>query len=337
MGRSERSKDRRYERWLSLIAECLRDHGWSVATFYEDHLAGNLLTLSASRADGLVELHVQRATKGPTPTGQLAPEDEAQRAVSANLVLVAETREGVHDFSTELAGLHSKLPRRYNAKRKFIHRVEELAHHLDETFDVRQQRFPQADLARYRQWLADARPMTGAQTSFRQRAAEREQAGGWWDWEQWFEGASKRMARQLKRFPARYAVRIRAKGRARAALYQNGAFVLAGVALTSAALQRGAARVGSHKIPTEAGSLAKQVDLSDVALGDALDVAEFSYDVGSLAGELAGVSGDCGGVDVPDCDVSDCGALSSLDCSAIDCGAIDCSGVDVPDCGGCDL
>lgn len=327
MGTAGSAKDRRQERWLSLLAERLRDNAWTVATFYEDHRAGNLLTLSASGPDGLVELHVHRSTVGPTPTGQLAPEGEAQRALGATLVLVAQTRRGISDFAKHLAGLHAKLPRKHNAKRKFIHRVEELAEHLAETFDVRQQRFPQADLDRYQKWLYGAGPMIGVQTSFRQRAAEREGGDSWWDPSQWFEGDEKRIARKARRFPSRFAARITAKGRPRAALYNNGVFTLAGVALSAGLLAAVAGAGGLSGAREHAEEAQERLDLSGVDAESVLDVAEFSYEVGSLAGDIAGASGDCGGIDMPDCDMPDCSVL----------GSIDCSGVDVPDCGGCDF
>src|SRR5690606_28427435 len=117
-------KDRRFERWLSLLAEPLKDRAWDVSTFYEDARGGNLLTLSARDEAGLVELHVHRSTKGPTPTGQLAPTDERQRNVAATLLLLAESQQAASGFAEAIAGLHKRLPRRHNAKRKFIHRVE---------------------------------------------------------------------------------------------------------------------------------------------------------------------------------------------------------------------
>ncbi|MGE3672674.1 MAG: hypothetical protein AB7K71_23580 [Polyangiaceae bacterium] len=323
-------KDRRFERWLSLIGERLKDHAWDVSTFYEDATRGNLLVLSAKDEAGLVELHVHRSTKGPTPTGQRAPQDEQQRNVAATLLLFTESQGAIAGFSKLISGLHRNLPRHHNAKRKFVHRVEDMARHLDETYGVRKKQFPADDFGKYKQWLADASPMVGVQASFRQRAKEKEQDGSWWDPSQWFESDQKKLARVAKRFPSRFAAGVRARGRKRAALYQNGAFALGGVLLTGAVLAQLAQDPGALERIREDASNYVNNDL-DISVEGALDVAEFAYDIGELAGEVASSgAGDCGGIDLPDC-----GGIDLPDCGGID--LPDCGGIDVPDCGGCDF
>ncbi len=323
-------KDRRYERWLSLLAEPLKDRGWSVSTFYEDAARGNLLTLSARDEAGLVELHVHRSTKGPTATGKVAPQDERQRNLAATVLLLAETQAASAEFSKAIAGLHRRLPRHHNAKRKFVHRVEDMAAHLAETYDLRQAQFPKDDFGKYQTWLSDASPMVGLQAAFRQRAKEREEPDAWWDPSQWFESDQKKLARVARRFPTRFGAAVSAKGRRRAAIYRNGAFALGGVALAGVALEQLAHdSAGLERIREDVvGPVNANLDISPE---DALDVAEFAYDFGEIAGEVAGSgAGDCGGVDIPDC-----GGIDLPDCGGID--LPDCGGIDVPDCGGCDF
>ncbi|MGE0328033.1 MAG: hypothetical protein AB7S68_37320 [Polyangiaceae bacterium] len=133
-----------------------------------------------------------------------------------------------------------------------------------------------------------------------------------------------------KRFPSRFAAGVRARGRKRAALYQNGAFALGGVLLTGAVLAQLAQDPGALERIREDASNYVNNDL-DISVEGALDVAEFAYDIGELAGEVASSgAGDCGGIDLPDC-----GGIDLPDCGGID--LPDCGGIDVPDCGGCDF
>ncbi len=279
---------------MAIIAERLKEFGHTGRLIYEDRQGGDRLALTVECAEALVELQVHRSGAGAT------------------LVLLGESQPAIVEFEKALDDYHRKLPRRHNAKRKFVHRVERMAEHLLTTFDQRRQQFPNADFKSFATWVPGSIPLVGVQTRFRTK--EKEEGGSSFDPTKWFEGADAKLKREAHKYPSRFGAKVTASGLPRAALYGGAGFMLGGTAITQAMVANVAPAKGAQLTGPDA------IDVGGVAL----DTAELAWDAGALLGELGGsgldaladakaTSGDCGGIDLPDCDI-----------------------VDVPDCSGCD-
>lgn len=284
MGKRKEKREQRFERWLAWVAMGLEAKDIEPRLLYEDRPQGNLMVLSAA-TKGLVELQVHRHGRGGV------------------LILVAESAQAATDFAEAVVGRHDKVPRRLNAKRKFIHRIERLAEHLPKTFDARKSEFPMPALKQLQTWLPSARPMIGAEATFRDK---HEDEASSFDPTKWFESADKKLAREAKRYPSRFAAMVQAGGKPRAALYTGAAFSLGAIALSAEAL---AAPPAEQQ---------REVVGEDVI--DLLDGAELAYELGAGVGDVGlelgaelPSAGDCGGIDFPDL-----GACADIDCGGCD-------------------
>lgn len=71
--------------------------------------------------------------------------------------------------------MHRGAKRRHNAKRKFLHRLEWVAGHLQQTFDDRQKQYPTAALQRFQGLLNDAEPLIGVRAPYTRPTVRRTQ------------------------------------------------------------------------------------------------------------------------------------------------------------------
>jgi len=192
--------------WLLAIANHLRSKGLACELAYDDYRLGNLLALSVPTPQGLGELDVRRKKKG------------------AVLIVCAESVAALRVVTDTLGPLHETVRRLENAKRKFVHRIERMVEHLEATFDERAQHFPKEALERVRELFPEASPMTGIEALFRAKEHEPESV-------MFVPGApDRRVARQARRYPSRFAVKIPTGSGERAALFQpeRGVFQLRG-------------------------------------------------------------------------------------------------------------
>src|SRR5262249_23317965 len=192
--------------WLLAIANHLRGKGLACELTYDDHRLGNLLALSVPTPQGLGELDVRRKKKG------------------AVLIVCAESLAALRVVTDTLGPLHETVRRLENAKRKFVHRIERMVEHLESTFDERAEHFPKDALERVRELFPEAAPMTAIEALFRAKEHEPESVV-------FIPGAvDRRVARQARRYPSRYAVKVPTAAGERAALYQpeRGLFQLRG-------------------------------------------------------------------------------------------------------------
>ncbi|MCI0457896.1 MAG: hypothetical protein L0Z62_13095 [Gemmataceae bacterium] len=274
------SKNPPVDAWLLFLASHLRGKGRACDLAYDDRRQGKFLALSVPTELGLCELDVHRVGKG------------------AILILCAESAGAGRVLADVLGPLHRDVRRIDNAKRKFVHRVERMAAHLQETFEERSRPYPAEALTKLRELFPEAEPMVGIEGLFRERDHEPESIRfdpG--------ESADKRQAREASRYPTRFAARLPTPAGGRAALFEpdRSLFRLRGEA--------------EQELP---GRLAKQGNrpARDFAVAN-----DPSAPAGSVTGAEAASSvvaasacGDCGGIDLPDCE-----------------------GVDMPDCSGCDI
>ena len=194
------------EVWLLAIANHLRGKGLACELAYDDFRLGNLLALSVPTPHGLGELDVRRKKKG------------------AVLIVSAESLAALRVVTDTLGPLHETVRRLENAKRKFVHRIERMVEHLEATFEERAQHFPKKALERVRELFPEAAPMTGIEALFRAKEHEPESV-------MFVPGAPDRqVARQARRYPSRFAVKIPTAAGERAALYEpeRGLFQLRG-------------------------------------------------------------------------------------------------------------
>jgi hypothetical protein len=192
--------------WLLAIANHLRGKGLTCELAYDDYRLGNLLALSVPTPQGLGELDVRRQRKG------------------AVLIVCAESVAALRVVTDTLGPLHETVRRLENAKRKFVHRIERMVEHLEVTFEDRAQHFPKDALERVRELFPEAAPMTGIEALFRAKEHEPESV-------KFVPGTpDRRVARQARRYPSRFAVKIPRAAGERAALYQpeSGLFLLRG-------------------------------------------------------------------------------------------------------------
>jgi hypothetical protein len=291
----KQAKNTRYERWITLLASHLRGQGVQCHLAYDDRHLGDRLVLSLPLAEGFCELQVVRGDKG------------------ANLCVLAGSQGAADRLAALLTGVHRTAKRRHNAKRRFLHRLEWVAQHLQQTFEPRQQRFPQAALERLRTVLPEAAPLIGVRTPFQQKADPEDERLE-------LEAAQGRLARQLRRYKLLFAARIHTSLGGRAALYYKNVdgFCPRGEALNVVAIrlkESGVAPAALLAPPAPDGHERDWGEILD-AVGDGVELA---VDATELAVDLADVVGasdscwDVGGIDLPDC-----------------------GGLDIPDCGGCD-
>ncbi len=286
------TREQRFERWLVWLVGQLDERGLECRLVFEDRHRGDLLVLRAGSAQGYTELKLRRRKRG------------------AVLILVSESTAAAGHFAEAMVGpepgpgkrtdsLYRRVPRRANAKRKFVHRIERMAQHLASSFATRHCRFPQTQLERLRTMVPTAKAMTGIEALFRSRQHEADAVPLGRDQE--VTELTRKSRRQAKRYPSRFAARVPDDGGFRAAMFTGGNF-----------------NVGTTPLAVEEGAKRSEGRDSDgkMELGEALDAAELGYEAVELAADVASSAteaGDCGGLDLPDCGC-----------------------VDVPDCGGCD-
>ena len=194
------------EVWLLAIANHLRGKGLACELAYDDFRLGNLLALSVPTPQGLGELDVRRKKKG------------------AVLIVCAESLAALRLVTDTLGPLHETVRRLENAKRKFVHRIERMVEHLEATFEERARHFPKEALQRVHELFPEAAPMTGIEALFRAKEHEPESV-------MFVPGApDRRLARQARRYPSQFAVKIPTGSGERAALFQPelGVFQLRG-------------------------------------------------------------------------------------------------------------
>jgi hypothetical protein len=264
--------------WLNGIATHLRGKGQECRLVYDDVRGGQFLALAAPTGQGLVELDVHRTRTG------------------AILILCADTPAALAVFADKLGELHRTVKRLANARRKFVHRVETLAQHLAQTYDERAREFPHEPFGRLQQLIPEGAAMTGAEATFREREHEPEAVS--------FasENTEKTLARLARRFPSRFAAKIPTPAGGRAALYQPEGSLFR---VQGEAQDQLAARLAAHPgrpASDFAVNEPKRRTGPPPAQGDAPAAASVVF------------CGDCGGLDLPDCDV-----------------------IQMPDCGGCDI
>ena len=272
-------RDERFERWLGTVSSWLGARQVPGRLIYEDRFKGDLMALPAQTVAGSVELQVHRQAHG------------------AVLLVFSDCRESAGALSHALDGAHRSIKRRHNAKRKFVHRLERMAQHLALTFDQRHQTFPAEPFARFQQWVARSRPMTGIEGLYRAKGHE--------EGTQAFRAvdASTAVAREAHKYPTQHAAAIPSRGGWRAALHRQGHFVLGATPITQERLAAARQRKQSDEVDAE-----DLVDTVDIAA----EVGDVAAGVGEIALDTTTGAGDCGGIDFPDCSF------------------------DMPDCGGCD-
>ncbi len=312
-------REYRFERWMHVLHARISGQGAVARLLYDEKMLGDHLVHSAVIDDALIELHVYRQGRG------------------ARLCLVSESGAAAQRWATAMAQAHRDIPRRYNAKRRFIHRVESLGEHLSASFSQRMAGFPSAEFAALQEFLAAARPMMGAEVSFRlpkkdqpatlltvppDNDSARNRGGG--------SGGPRLSARQMRRFGHAFAARIPVEHGTRAAIYRDGDFYLGATALIAFMRQRvaeegevaDAVEEGVYAVENMAVDAIDMVDVASAAASAAIDTAHLATraagDVMEFASDTAGgavrAAGDVGGCDLPDCDI-----------------------ISLPDCGGCDV
>jgi len=278
-------KSGRLECWLLQLSEHLDISGIETRLAYDDRRGGNWLVLRILlREQGYAELIVRR------------------QLLTATLYLAVDRSQAAALLALALRGFHRKIQRRRNARRKFIHRVEQMAEALAQTFDARAADYPAERLQQLARLVPSARPMTGLKAPFRQKLAA--------------EGDD--------RFPTVYAARVETQNGPRLIPYDRRAerFNFRGVTtavLTAAAAIVGAVALSEYAVASDQGD-GDQRDgdqrgewldnFADGALDVTADVAEegaeAALEIGAEAvAEKAGFLSDLDCIDLPDCDVCD--------------------------------
>jgi len=277
--------------WLLAIANHLRGKGLGCELAYDDFRLGKLLALSVPTLHGLGELDVRRKHKG------------------AVLIVCTESLAALRVVTDTLGPLHETVRRLENAKRKFVHRIERMVEHLEATFEERAQHFPKEALERVRELFPEAAPMTGIEALFRAKDHEPESVV-------FVPGAvHRRVLRQARRYPSRFAVKIPTGSGERAALFQpeRGEFQLRGdveKVLAARLRDKGNRNLGDFALAQEpkaqpsAPTPKRAPTVSDQPVPDAV-----TLNTCSACADCAICLPDCNAVDVPDfsgCDFSGC-------------------------------
>ena len=275
--------------WLLAIANHLRGKGLACELAYDDFRLGNLLALSVPTPQGLGELDVRRQKKG------------------AVLMVCAESVATLRMVRDTLGPLHETVRRLENAKRKFVHRIERMVEHLEATFEERAQHFPREALERVRELFPEVAPMTGIEALFRAKEHEPESVV-------FVPGAvDRRTARQARRYPSRFAVKIPTGSGERAALFQpeRGLFQLRGDVekdLAARLRDKGKENLAHFALLHEQKPPPSAPARTPVVRGEPVADA-VTLNTCSACTDCAVCLPDCNAVDVPDfsgCDFSGC-------------------------------
>ncbi len=335
--------EQRFERWLLVLHTHLQTQGYASRLFYDDRPLGDRLVNAVDIDGQLTELHVHRDGRG------------------AQLLLVSEGRNAIARQSAAIDKLHRRIPRRHNAKRRFLHRVETLASHLAASYQRRAALFPVAEFADLHRGYGYSKPMIGATARFRvnhhEPGAVSVIADGAASADD--EHPTRAYQRQLRRYPSVFAASVIAAGVTRAALFRDNDFYIGDLPLiaSTARESHGDAVVDSMVEYDPATTF--DYHHSEIAGPSEIDASLISSDgdatltVGAdgsgadSGGDSFGGGGDSfgdgGGLDGGGGSWADAGAGSGTDsgdcggCDLPDCDLPDCGGCDLPDCGGCDL
>ncbi len=297
----KQAQSTRYERWINLVAAHLRAQHIDCKLTYDDRHQGDRLVMSASLEEGFAELQVVRSKKG------------------ANLCVLVQSQATASRLAELLRNLHRSAKRRHNAKRKFLHRVEWMSAHLQQTFDARQAQFPGAALERVQQLIPEAQSLTGVRAPFKKKAEPKDERLE-------LEAATGRLARQLKRYKLLFAALIPTAQGGRAALYYKNtdSFCPRGEALNVVVKGLKASGADPHAVALLAPLTPEgaERDWGDILEGvvEGADAALDVVDVMGVAAELADSAGSADSCwDVGGCDLPDCGGLDVPDCGGLDC------------------
>lgn len=283
--RAGEGKAARLEGWLVQLSGHLGEQGIETRLAYDDRRGGDWLVLRILLGDqGYAELLVRR------------------QGLRATLYLAADGRGAAERLREAVEGLHRQVKRRRNARRKFLHRAEQMAADLAQTFDARAADFPAQKLELLLGLVPSALPMTGIKGTFRQKLESGEQGDD--------------------RFPTIHAARVETPQGPRLIPYdrQAGGFRFRGATallLTAAVSAVGIAALSQYAVADEQEGQQRGEWLADFADG-ALDVA----DAADLATEGTEVALEIGA------DAAEHGLLADLDCIDLP----DCDLCDVPDC-----